>query len=119
MVSGIVSRECGFGLKLSHEDLQKVNQYRENKEYSDVLAATNKRGTVNKQPLKSPPFVVEFKYGANAEGYWTYNHIVLKLKDCIDVVKVLYLDYNNIFLFYLHKYAIKNPSCINLGIRGI
>jgi hypothetical protein len=42
MVSGIVSREFGFGLKLSHDDLQKVNQYRESKEYSDVLAAMDK-----------------------------------------------------------------------------
>jgi hypothetical protein len=46
-----------------------VNQYRENKEYSDVLAAMDKRGTVNKQPLQSTPFVGEFVCGANAEGY--------------------------------------------------
>jgi hypothetical protein len=39
MVSGIVSRKFGFGLKVSHEDLQKVNKYRANKSYSDVLAA--------------------------------------------------------------------------------
>jgi hypothetical protein len=44
MVSGIVSRDFGFGLKLSQEDLQKVNKYRENKEYSDVLAVMDKRG---------------------------------------------------------------------------
>jgi hypothetical protein len=50
MVSGIVSREFGFGLKLSYDDLQKVSQYRENKEYSDVLAAMDKRGTVEKEP---------------------------------------------------------------------
>jgi hypothetical protein len=31
MVSSIVSREFGFGLKLSHPDLQKVNEYREKK----------------------------------------------------------------------------------------
>jgi hypothetical protein len=49
MVSGIVSRKFGFRLKLSHQDLQKVNEYRENKEYSDVVAAMDKRGTVKKQ----------------------------------------------------------------------
>jgi hypothetical protein len=59
MVFGIVPREFVFGLKLSHEDLQKVNQYRENKEYSDVLAAMDKRGTVKDQPLQSSPFAVE------------------------------------------------------------
>jgi hypothetical protein len=44
MVSGIVSKQFGFGL-------QTVNEYRENKEYSDVLAAMHKRGTTTKQPL--------------------------------------------------------------------
>jgi hypothetical protein len=73
MIFGIVSREFGFGLKLSHEDLLKVNQYTENKEYSDVLAAMDKRGKVKKQSLQSSPFAVEFEYGANAEGY---NHMV-------------------------------------------
>jgi hypothetical protein len=65
-----------------------VNQYRENKEYSDVLAAMDKRGTVNKQLLQSRPFVVELEYGANAEGYWTHNHMVLQFEDCVVVVKV-------------------------------
>jgi hypothetical protein len=99
MVSGIVSREFGFGLKLSHEDLQKVNEYREGKDYSDVLAAMEKRGTVKKQPLQSSPFVVEFEYGANAEGYWTYDHMVLQFEDCVDVVTVLYPEYDYMFLF--------------------
>jgi hypothetical protein len=76
MVSRIISRKFGFGLKLFHEDLQKVNHYRENKEYIDVLAATNKRGTVKKQPLQSSPFVVEFENGAE---------IVLQFEDCVDV----------------------------------
>jgi hypothetical protein len=51
MVSGIVSREFGFGLKVSHEDLQKVKEYRANKSYSDVLAAMETRRTATKQPL--------------------------------------------------------------------
>ena len=99
MISGIVSQEFGFGMKLSEEDLQKVNDYRRQKHYSDVLAATEKRGTSAKQPLQNSPFVVEFEYGINAEGYWTYDHMVLQLEDCVDVIKVLYPDYDYIFLF--------------------
>jgi hypothetical protein len=87
MLSGIVSRELGFGLKVSHEDLQKVNKYRANKSYSDVLAAMEKRGTTTKQPLETSPFIVEFEYGANAEGYWTYDHMVLQFEDCVDHLK--------------------------------
>jgi hypothetical protein len=51
MISNIVSRIFGFWLKLYHKDLQNVNEYRENKEYSDVLASMDKRGTVKKQPV--------------------------------------------------------------------
>jgi hypothetical protein len=50
MVSGILPRKFKFGLKVSHADLQKVNECRANKSYSDVLAAMEKRGTATKQP---------------------------------------------------------------------
>jgi hypothetical protein len=99
MVSGIVSREFGFGLKVSYEDLQKVNKYRANKSYSDVLAAMEKRDTATKQPLETSPFIVEFEYGANAEGYWTYDHMVLQFEDCVDVLMVLYPKNEYMFAF--------------------
>jgi hypothetical protein len=99
MISAFVSREFGFGMILLAEDLQKVNEFRQGKQYSDVLAATEKRGTAAKQPLKSSPFVVQFEYGINAEGYWTYDHMVLQFEDCVDVVNVLYPGYDYIFLF--------------------
>jgi hypothetical protein len=121
MVSGIVSRTFGFGLKLSHEDLQKVNKYRENKEYSDALAAMDKRGTVKKQPLQSSPFVVKFEYGANAEGYWTYDHMVLQFEDCVYVVKVLYPEYDYMFLFdHSCGHDRKRPDglCVNSMRKG-
>jgi hypothetical protein len=51
MISAFVSREFGFGMVLSAEDLQKVNEHRQGKDYSDGLAAMDKRGTAAKQPL--------------------------------------------------------------------
>jgi hypothetical protein len=66
-----------------------VNEFRRGKSYSDELAAMDKRGTSAKQPLDSSPFVVQFEYGINSEGYWTYDHMVLQFEDCVDVVKVL------------------------------
>ena len=99
MISAFVSREFGFGMILSDEDLQKVNEFRVGKKYSDELAAMDKRGTSAKQPLDSSPFVVQFEYGINSEGYWTYDHMVLQFEDCVDVVKVLYPEYDYIFLF--------------------
>jgi hypothetical protein len=36
-------------------------------------------------------------YGAN--GYWKYDHMVLQMEDCIDVVKVLWPNFDFLFLF--------------------
>jgi hypothetical protein len=49
-----------------------------------------KRGTANKSPLTDNPFMREFEYGAKGEGYWSYEHMVIQLEDCIDCLKVLY-----------------------------
>jgi hypothetical protein len=116
MVSSIVSREFGFGLKVSHEDLQKVNEYRANKSYSDMLATMEKRGTATKQPSEPSPFIVEFKYGANAEGYWTYDHMVLQFEDCVDVLMVLYPENEYMFHFdHSCDHDRKRPDglCVN------
>jgi len=50
----------------------------------------NQKGEKQKTALTSSPFVLEFEYGANAEGYWVYEHMVLQLEDCVDCLKVLY-----------------------------
>ena len=73
MISAFVSREFGFGMDLSEEDLQKVNRERHGKKYSDEEAATKINGNPNKQTLTQSPLVLEFEYGANAQGYWDYD----------------------------------------------
>ena len=40
-----------------------------------------------------------FKYGASADGYWTYDHMVLQLEDCVDIPKALHPGFYFIFLF--------------------
>jgi hypothetical protein len=50
-------------------------------------------GTATVKPdLKSTPFLVIFDYGKNAEGYWTYDCMVLQLEDCHDVLDALYSE---------------------------
>ncbi len=56
MISAFVSREFGFGMKLSDEELEMVNAYRLGKNYSDRAAALEKRGTIEKKRLASSPF---------------------------------------------------------------
>ncbi len=53
MISAFQSRELGFGMKITEEDLARINRYREGKEYIDVDAAKTKRRTTKKHHL--PP----------------------------------------------------------------
>jgi len=45
------------------------------------------------------PFVVEFEFGINSEGYWCYDRMVLQLEDCVDVLKNVYPEFDFLFLF--------------------
>jgi hypothetical protein len=50
--------------------------------YRDQEAAVKKLGKQEKEDLKESPFIVEFEYGANGEGYWTYESIVFAVRTC-------------------------------------
>ena len=102
MISALQSCEFGFGLKISEEQLKEVNKYREGKKYMDEEAAKSKRGSANKGALTRSPFVVEFNYGAQEQGYRNYENMVLKLEDCVDCLKVLLPEFNFLFLFTLN-----------------
>ena len=93
MVSALQSREFGFGFrKLTRDELVRVNASRVEKEYKDTAAAIKIKGSAMKNPLVDGenPFVQLFEYGANNEGYWTYEHLVIQLEDCMDILTVLY-----------------------------
>jgi hypothetical protein len=89
MISAFQSREFDFGRQLSEQELTIVNNYCANQKYADEKAAISLRGMDVKQPLKESPFVREFEYGANNEGYWSYEHMVLQMEDCLDAMRVL------------------------------
>ncbi len=62
-----------------------MNFTRQKKSYEDSKAVS-KRGNAAEQPLTSIPFVIEFEYGANNDGYWAYGHC-------------LYPQYDLLFMF--------------------
>jgi hypothetical protein len=99
MISAFQSSRFGFTFDLTPDLFQEVNSTRQGKSYEDSNAAIGKRGNAAKQPLTSTPFVIEFKYGANNNGYWAYEHMVLQLEDCIDVLQCLYPQYDVLFKF--------------------
>ena len=39
-------------------------------------------------------FSQDFRYGANKDGYWSYEHLVCQLKDCQDVMKTFYPEFD-------------------------
>jgi hypothetical protein len=55
--------------------------------------------TEYKEPLTTSPFFREFEYVQNADSYWTYQHMVLLLEDCVDILNVKYPQYDFLFLF--------------------
>jgi hypothetical protein len=102
MISAITSRELGFGMELSPNQLALVNQRRKrvgNKHYLDKDAAIAKNGTTTKPLLTSSPFIRYLEYGSNNDGYWSYECMVLQLEDCVDCLKELHPNFDFIFLF--------------------
>ena len=100
MISAFQSREFGFGMALNEEQLKEVNKYREGKLYTDQDAAMATRQHKQKKPLMTSPFIQEFEYGKNNDGYWTYQWMVCQLDDCVDVLKTLFGNqYDFLFMF--------------------
>ena len=99
MVSAFQSREFGFALDINEKQLSEINKKRKDKQYEDKDASTWLMGSPekNKAPLKESPFVRYLGYGAEKDGYWNYEHMVVQLEDCIDCVKHLYPQFDFVF----------------------
>jgi hypothetical protein len=101
MVSSFVCRELGYNPPLSTTDLERVNIERQKggrMDYLDKEAAKSKNGTTCKPKLTSTPFMQLLEYGANNNGYWSYELMVIQFEDCIDVLQTLYPQFDYVFL---------------------
>jgi hypothetical protein len=117
MISAFVSREYGFGMDISPDDLGRVNATRIGKKYSDEVAAIAVNGNSNKQQLTKNPFMTEFEYGVAGQGYWDYNHMVLQMEDCIDVLRLLrgVQKYDFQFLYdHSSGHDKQRPDCLSV-----
>ena len=65
----------------------------------DEEAATTKKGTALKKTLTLSPFVLEFEYGISGESYWSYQHMVLQVEYCVDVLNTIYPQHDFLCLF--------------------
>jgi hypothetical protein len=64
------------------------------------------------------PVLVEFEYGADKEGYWNYEHMILQLRDCTNVVKTLLPRYDYRFLFD-HSCGHDKQRADGLNVRNM
>ncbi|MFN9981785.1 MAG: hypothetical protein ACK53Y_17805, partial [bacterium] len=39
---------------------------------------------------------------ASKEGYWCYEHMILQLKDCLDILKTLHPQYDYLYCLIIH-----------------
>ncbi len=97
MYSCIQSREFGFGFRrLTEDELERVNSARRGRDkfYQDTDAAKVVFGGnclfKKKFTIDDNPFVRSFEYGANKDGYWTYDHLIVQLEDVMDILCTLY-----------------------------
>ena len=116
MLSAMTCRESGFAFTVPADVLEKVNKSRENKKYSDEDAAKEILGSPFKKKLETSPFIRELEYGKNKHGYWSYDHRVLQLEDCVDVLKFMYPDFDFVFFFdHSNGHDRMRPNGLNLN----
>ena len=113
VISAIQSCKFGFGLEMSAEEL--ANNARKGQKYRGEKAVKEKRGSKMKMDLPDSPFVQEFEYGVVNEGYSCYEHRVLQLEDCCDVLHLLYPQYDFLLLFdHSCRYGKQRADGLNM-----
>jgi len=72
---------------------------RQGKQDKDAEAAISWLVTAYKKDLPKSPFIKEFEYGTNNEGYWYYEHMLLHFEDVVDCLTVFFPQYDYLFFF--------------------
>ena len=77
MISAFVSHEFGYSINLTSAQLDQVNDFCKHKDYVDEDAAIEINNTKRKPKLTKSPFIRQFQYGMNNDGYLNYSTMVL------------------------------------------
>ena len=89
MVSAFQSRTFGFGRDMTVDELAKVNERRRGTRYKSSASAKEVQGHDYKKALKESPLVRYFLIGANNDGYWNSNHMMIQFEDVVDCLHIL------------------------------
>ena len=101
MISAFYSQEFSFGLNLSNKQCNQINEVWKGQQYVDIRAAIEMKKNAQqlKLDLTEFPFIKKIENGASNNGYWAYQHMVLQLEDCVNMLKlVLFPHYTHLFL---------------------
>ncbi len=99
MVSAFQSREFGWGMEITDQQMVRINQRQFQQDYFDKVAANDVHGGKKKALLSTSPFIRLFEFGGR-NGYWTGNHMILQTKDCIDFLREIFDEqYEFVFLY--------------------
>jgi hypothetical protein len=113
MISAFAALEHGIIREISDLILGEVNKQRLGKVYADEEASIEILGSSRKLPLtkNESPFLLFFEYGENLEGYWTYNNMVIRFEDAVDVLRVMHPTFDFVFLFdHSSGHAKQSPT---------
>ena len=103
MISASQSREFGFVYPLTVQYIQTINEYCAlHPKYVDMDASTTILRHTHNEPttMGRNPLCQYSGYVARDEVYWTYEVMVLKLEECINIITALHTGISFIFLFY-------------------
>jgi hypothetical protein len=79
------SREFGWGMDITEEQIVSINEMRMGKEYFDTVAAKDVNG-IEQKLLTTSPFICLFEFGGR-NGYWTGNHMIFQTKIVLTALK--------------------------------
>ena len=122
MISALCSRNFGLGIWLTDLELSEINEMRLNQNYVSEESAIEINGTREKKPLTCKHALIRyFELGINAEGYWSYHHMVLQIEDAFDILSVKYPHCDFVILMDYsgpHQKMRKNGLDANqMGVR--
>ncbi len=95
------SREFGWGMDITEEQMVSINEMRMGKEYFDTVATKDVNG-IEQKLLTTSLFICLFEFGG-INGYWTGNHMIFQTEDYIDCLEETIMDkcYEIGFLFII------------------
>ena len=116
MLSVFTSCELGYSFSIFKKNLKKVNERQKGQYHSVKEAAILCYGTDKKIPLTSTPFSIELEYGASHDVYWLYKHIVLKIENCVDMLKHTHPQFDIFFLLdHFNRHNRMRPDNLNIN----